>query len=81
MNFNDIEYIQYDTEVCWFDISENMQRLSKSMRNDLDDSHSKKNVISLFDNMFHIINKYDLDMNKAWDKWHKKACTKKYVSL
>lgn len=81
MDFTRIQHSTYEADICWLEISQNMQVLSTSLRNGDDSSNTKDSLIILFDNMFQISIQYGLDMNKAWDKWHKKACTKKYTSL
>lgn len=75
MSFDSIPVPPYNEPICWFAIAEDMKRLSIGLRHNED---MKDPLIQIFDHLFHVASVYDLDMNKAWDKWHKKAKTKKY---
>jgi len=80
MDFNSIKIPSHNTPVCWFEISEHMQLLSQTMRNN-NGVQTKEHLVKIFEMMLHICGMYKLDMNKSWDRWHKKACTKKYDSV
>lgn len=75
MSFKTIETPLFTEKICWFTISEDMKTLSTRLR---ENQNIEDNIIKLFHHLFHISTRYDLDMNKAWDKWCKKAKTKKY---
>jgi hypothetical protein len=72
---NSIETPHFDEPICWLTISEDMRDLSSRLRKN---QTIKDDIIKIFHHLFHISHRYDLDMNKAWEKWHKKAKTKKY---
>lgn len=78
MDFENIQKPTYDNAICWFKITEILKDTSRCLRSNKNHEHVEKNIIQLFDNLFHISVEYNLDMNKAWDRWNKKAKTKKY---
>ena len=75
MSFDSIRAPSFREPVCWFQIIEDMRKLSIGLRQSDD---IKDQIIQMFNHLFHISHVYNLDMNKAWERWHKKARTKKY---
>lgn len=78
MDFDNIQKPNYGNDICWFEITEILMNTSRCLRDSENNAHVEKNIIKLFDRLFHISVEYNLDMNKAWDRWNKKAKTKKY---
>ena len=77
MDFENIQKPNYEYDICWFEITELLKDTSRCLRSKKSNSVEEK-IIQLFDRLFHISVEYKLDMNKAWDRWNKKAKTKKY---
>lgn len=78
MDFESIQKPTYKNDICWFEITEILKDTSRSIRSVNIQENVENNIIQLFDRLFHISVEYNLDMNKAWDRWNKKAKTKKY---
>lgn len=75
MDFNEIVNEHTVDKICWFNISTLFSKLSKDIRYKND---PEKVLLEIFDVLFLICTTYNLDMNKAWEKWVKKATLKKY---
>ena len=78
MSFSEIAIPYSDERVCWMQISEVMRDTSVALRDPTAIDDVQNHIIDLFDHLFHISAQYNLDMNKAWDRWHKKAKSKRY---
>lgn len=71
---------QYKTNMCeldWIAVSSLMKDLSSSLRKK-DKYTIEKCLIYLVHLNFSIADKYDIDMNIAWNKWNYKANSKVY---